>query len=113
MTTPVLKGSSPDSIRAAGYGVLRGNRAWVERVIERAIAEPCSIYHAAHLVAVDEAPGWPECSICGGKISPDTFERMPVHHLCVAREKHGRPTPRLDPDLSCECQPCRLERGDA
>lgn len=97
-------------LRQAGYGVLRGPRAWIERVIDRAIAEDCSIYHAAHLVAVDEAPAWPTCHLCGGAISPDTYERMPVHHLCEARQAWGRPTPRIDPDLTCDCSPCRQSR---
>jgi hypothetical protein len=109
MNTPIK--ASPESIRQAGYALLRGPREWVERVIDRALDERCSIYHASYLVAVDEAPSWPTCDLCGGAVSPDVYERMPVHYLCKSRQEWGRPTPRIDPDLRCGCTPCRQSAG--
>lgn len=50
-----------DSLKQAGYAVLRGERVFIERVIERAYTDQVSIFHAAHLVAVDDGTARGEC----------------------------------------------------
>jgi hypothetical protein len=47
-------------------------------------------------------PLMPHCTICGGKIDP----RLTAHHLCVARQKRGVPTPVLDNTPECGCMAC-------
>lgn len=95
-----------DSLRQAGYAVLRGEREWIERVIERAIAEDGSIFHAAWLDALDHMDDMPTCSICGGRLPGLTNP----HELCKARVAFGQPIVRMDYTPECGCTPCTIAR---
>lgn len=83
------------------------------RVGERAHAEQCCIWHAAHLVSIEMYASGENptaiCEYCGGRADV----RDGFHHLCAARAKRGRPVERLDvvDSLRCGCHDCRKVLG--
>lgn len=100
--------SRAHQLRQAGYSLLRGEREWVERVIERAIADDVSIYHAHWLDSMDRLDEMPVCSICNGRLPGNPNP----HSLCAARQRRGLPTPPMDYTPSCGCTPCRIAAGE-
>ena len=66
------------------------------------------LWHRQHEFYVQHViPLLPTCSICGGALPPPNKGQ---HELCRLRQRSGRPTPRIDPEHTCYCRPCVLER---
>lgn len=107
MTTTDITTRYESFLFAARSTIAPSVHAWYTPGAIAALAaeqESC-VWHAAWTLSMahlDEL-GYATCRYCGGVTAPN---QDGAHHLCVARQRRGVPTPMLDASPRCSCAPC-------